>query len=137
MVRIVLVVIAGFFAWFVIWVGIEKILSAAWPAFGAFQAAFQEAIERGPRSPDFFPDTTFLIVHVLVACIVSAAAGFLAASVADEKARAPLALGFMLLAMGLAKAYMSWPLVPLWYHVIFAAILLPMAILGGRFYSSN
>jgi hypothetical protein len=43
----------------------------------------------------------------------------------------------MLLAMGLAKAYMSWPLVPLWYHVIFAAILLPMAILGGRFYSSN
>jgi heme A synthase len=90
-----------------------------------------------PARNGFFPDTTFLIVHVLVACIVSAAAGFLAASVAGEKARAPLALGFMLLAMGLAKAYMSWPLVPLWYHVIFAAILLPMAILGGRFYSSN
>ena len=31
MVRIVLGVIAGFFAWVIAWVGSEKILSAIWP----------------------------------------------------------------------------------------------------------
>jgi hypothetical protein len=27
---------------------------------------------------------------------------------------------------------MSWPYVPLWYHVVFTALLVPMTILGGR-----
>ena len=49
MVRIVLGVIAGFFAWVIVWVGSEKILSAIWPEwFGAHQLAFQAAIEHGP-----------------------------------------------------------------------------------------
>lgn len=26
----------------------------------------------------------------------------------------------------------SWPYVPVWYHVIFTALLIPMAIMGGR-----
>ena len=47
MVRIVLGVIAGFFAWAIAWFGSEKILSAIWPAFGAHQTAFQAAIENG------------------------------------------------------------------------------------------
>jgi len=46
--------------------------------------------------------------------------------------RAPLILGLLLLALGLLKAVMSWPYVPIWYHVIFTAILLPMAIIGGK-----
>ena len=44
MVRIILGVIAGFFAWAFLWFGGETILSAIWPAFGAHQAAFQAAI---------------------------------------------------------------------------------------------
>jgi hypothetical protein len=59
-------------------------------------------------------------------------AGSLAALVAGENARAPLVLGFVLLALGILKAVMSWPYVPIWYHVIFTVILLPMAILGGK-----
>ena len=41
-------------------------------------------------------------------------------------------VGILLLAMGIMKAVMSWQYVPIWYHVIFTAILLPMAIVGGR-----
>jgi hypothetical protein len=130
MVRIVLGVIAGFFAWMIVWVGIEKILSVIWPEwFGAQQLAFQGAIEHGGP---FDPDTTFLLTQIVYGSIVSLMSGFLAALIAGENTRAPLVLGFLLLTMGLLKAYMSWPYVPVWYHVIFTAMLLPMAVIGGK-----
>ncbi len=59
-------------------------------------------------------------------------AGCLAALIACENARAPLVVGCLLLALGILKAVMSWPYVPIWYHVIFTAMLLPMAIIGGK-----
>jgi hypothetical protein len=129
MVRIILGVIAGFFAWIIAWFGGEKILSAVWPEFGIHQAAFQAAIENGAS---FTPNTTMLLTHIVLASIVSVISGFLAALAAGENKRAPLFLGFLLLGLGLLKAVMSWPYVPVWYHVIFTAILLPMAILGGK-----
>lgn len=129
MLRIVLGVIAGFFGWLIVWVGSEKILAASWPAFGAHQADFQAAIENGGQ---FTADTTMLLVHIVLASIVSVISGLLAALVAGENKRAPMVLGFLLLAMGLLKAGMSWQLVPIWYHVLFTAILLPMTIVGGK-----
>ena len=129
MLRIVLGVIGGFFAWMIVWVGTEKIISAIWPAFGAHQRAFEEVIKNGG---EFTADTTMLLTHIVLASTVSLLAGFLAALIAGENKRAPLVLGFLLLALGLLKAVMSWPYVPIWYHVIFTAILLPMAIIGGK-----
>jgi uncharacterized membrane protein (DUF485 family) len=129
MVRIVLGVIAGFFAWAIVWFGSEKILSVIWPEFGAHQLAFQAAVENGGQ---FTADSSFLLMHIVLASIVSALSGFLAALIAGENTRAPLVLGFLLLAFGLLKVVMSWPYIPIWYHVIFTAILLPMAIMGGK-----
>lgn len=129
MVRIILGVIAGFFAWVIVWFGSEKILSAIWPEFGTHQRAFQAAIENGGQ---FTADTKLLLTHIVLGSIVSVLSGFLAARIAGENMRAPLVLGFLLLAMGLLKAVMSWPYVPIWYHVIFTALLLPMTILGGK-----
>ena len=129
MVRIVLGVIAGFFAWMIAWFGSEKILSAFWHGFGAHQHAFEEAIKNGGQ---FTADTTMLLTHIVLGTIVSVMSGSLAALIAGENKRAPLVLGFLLLALGLLKVVMSWPYVPIWYHVIFTAILLPMAILGGK-----
>lgn len=129
MVRIILGVVAGFFAWAIAWLGSEKILSAIWPAFGAHQAAFQAAIEHGGP---FTADTTILLIHIVLGSIVSVISGFLASLIAGENKRAALVLGFVLLAFGLLKAVMSWQYVPIWYHVIFTAILLPMTIMGGK-----
>jgi hypothetical protein len=130
MVRTVLGVIAGFFVWLIVWVGSEKILSAIWPEwFGAHQTAFQAAIEHGGQ---FTADSTILLIHIVLGSIVSVMSGFLAALIAGENKRAPLVLGVLLLAVGLLKAVMSWPYVPIWYHVIFTAILLPMTIVGGK-----
>ena len=130
MVRIVLGVIAGFFAWVIAWVGSEKILSAIWPeGFGAHQRAFEEVLKNGGQ---FTADTTMLLTHIVLALIVSVMSGSVAALIARGNTRAPLVLGFLLLAVGLLKAVMSWQYVPIWYHVIFTAILLPMAIMGGK-----
>ena len=129
MLRIVLGVIAGFFAWAILWFGGEKVLSAIWPAFGVHQAEFQAAIEHGAS---FTADSTILLIHIVLGSIVSVISGFLAALISGENKRAPLVLGFLLLALGLLKVVMSWPYVPVWYHVLFTAILIPMTIIGGK-----
>ena len=129
MLRIVLGVIAGFVSWLMVWVGSEKILSAIWPAFGVHQRAFEEAIKNGGQ---FTANTTMLLTHIVIGSIVSVMAGSLAALIARGNPRAPLVLGCLLLAVGLLKVVMSWPYVPIWYHVIFTALLIPMAIMGGK-----
>jgi len=134
MVRIILGVIVGFIAWLIVWVGVEKVLSAIWPAFGTHQAAFQTAITDGG---EFTANTTMLLTHIVLGSVVSVISGALAAVIAGGNSRAPLFVGILLLTMGVMKAVMSWPYVPIWYHIIFTAILLPMALLGGRLISSN
>lgn len=129
MARIILGVIAGFFAWLIVWIGTEKILSAIWPAFGSHQRSFEEAIKNGG---EFTADARMLLTHIVIGSVVSVMAGSLAAVVAGENARTPLIVGCLLLALGILKAVMSWPLVPIWYHIIFTAMLLPMAIIGGK-----
>jgi hypothetical protein len=129
MLRIVVGVIAGFFSWVIVWVGSEKIISAIWPAFGVHQRGFEDAIKNGGQ---FTADTRMLLTHIVLGSIISLMAGSLAALIARENTRAPLVLGLLLLAVGLLKVVMSWPYVPIWYHVIFTAILLPMAIMGGQ-----
>ena len=135
MLRIVLGVVAGFFAWVIVWFGAEKILSAILPEwYGAPQSAFQAAIENGG---EFTAETRLLLSHIVMGLIVSLVSGYLAAAVSGENSRAPLFLGFVLLIVGLLKAGMSWPYVPIWYHIIFTALLLPMAVLGGKLYSTT
>lgn len=131
MLRIVLGAIAGFVSWVIVWFGIEKLLSALLPEwYGAPQLAFQTAVEKGGGS--FTAETRLLFSHIVISSIVSVIAGTLSALIAGGNSRAPLILGFLLLALGLVKAVMSWPYVPIWYHALFTALLLPMAILGGK-----
>ena len=134
MLRIVLGVIGGFIGWMIVWIGSEKIISALWPAFGVHQKAFEEAIKNGGQ---FTADTTMLLTHIVLGSIVSVMAGALAALIAGENSKAPLFAGILLLLMGIAKAVMSWQYVPLWYHVVFTAMLLPLAILGGRLINNS
>ena len=75
MVRIVLGVIAGFFAWIIVWIGVEKILIAILPEwYGAPQLAFQHAKENGV--PQFTAETRLLLSHIVIGSIVSVLSGF-------------------------------------------------------------
>lgn len=129
MIRIVLGVIGGFIGWLILWFVSEKIISAIWPAFGVNQKAFEAALTKGGG---FTADTTMLFTHIVMGSIVSLVSGVVAALISGKNARAPIFLGFLLLAMGIMKAVMSWQYVPIWYHIIFTALLFLMAILGGK-----
>lgn len=132
MLRIVLGVIGGFIGWMVLFIGIEKIISAVWPAFGGNQKAFEDAIKNGAGSSGFTADTTMLLTQLAMGVLASLLAGYLAALVAGENSKAPLIAGCLLLLVGIAKAAMSWQYVPVWYHIVFTVMLLPMAIVGGK-----
>ena len=130
MVRVVLGVIAGFLAWSIVWVGSEKVLSAMWPEwYGAHQLAFEAAVANGGQ---FTADTTILFMNIVRGSTVSVMSGFLAALIAGERKRSPLILGVLLVAFGLLIVVLSWPYVPIWYHVIFTALLIPMMMMGGK-----
>ena len=129
MVRIMLAVITGFISWMIIWMACEKIISAIWPAFGVHQRAFEDALKNGGQ---FTGETQMLLTHIVLGSMVSLMSGCLAALIAGNNSRAPLFVGILLLVMGIAKAAMSWQYVPIWYHIIFTAMLIPMAILGGK-----
>ena len=132
MLRIVLGVIGGFIGWMIAFIGVEKIISALWPAFGVNQKAFEEAVKNGAGASGFTADTTMLLTQLVFGTAVSVMAGALAAFIAGENSKAPLIAGCLLLLMGVAKAVMSWHYVPIWYHVVFTAMLLPMVIVGGK-----
>jgi hypothetical protein len=136
MLRIVLGVVGGFIGWIIVWVGVEKILIAILPDwYGAPQLAFQKAVEKGGQN--FTAETRLLLSHLVIGSIVSVMAGALAALIAGENSRAPMIVGCLLLALGILKAVMSWQYVPIWYHVIFTAFLLPMAIAGGKMITNS
>jgi hypothetical protein len=63
-------------------------------------------------------------------------AGFIAAVVSGENKRSPLALGVLLLLFGAMVEAMAWSYLPLWYHLLFLALLIPMAVLGGKMKSN-
>lgn len=127
--------IAGFIAWSIVWLGSEKILSAIWPAwYGANQTAFEAAVAKGGQ---FTADTTILLMNIVRGSAVSVMSGFLAALIAGENRRSPLILSVMLVAFGLLIVFMSWSYIPIWYHVIFTALLIPMTYLGARLRSAG
>jgi hypothetical protein len=130
MLRVILGIVAGFIAWSILWIGSDQLLIMLSPAwYGAHQAAFEKAIF---NKAEFTPDNTILIMRLVISVIISIMSGFLAAVIANGNRNAPLGLGILLLAFGLFVQVMIWNYMPVWYHVVFLALLIPMTILGGR-----
>ena len=130
MLKIVLGVIAGFVAWTVLWLGTDQVLIMASPGwYGAHQGSFELAM--ATQQP-FTADTTILIMHLVRGAIISVMSGFLAAFIAGENRRAPLILGVLLFAFGLMVEVVAWNYLPIWYHLVFLAMLIPFTVLGGK-----
>lgn len=130
MVRIILGVVAGFIAWSILWVGGEEVLRMLSPGwYGAHQLEAEKAMFN--RS-EFTSDTTILMISLIRSIITSIVAGYLAAVIAGENNRTALILGALLLAFGLMVQIMAWNYMPVWYHIIFLILLIPMTLLGAK-----
>ena len=130
MLTIVLGVVAGFVVWSILWVGSDQVLTLASPGwYGAHQAATELALA---NRESFVADNTVMLIRLAVAAVATIMSGFLAAFIAGENRRAPLALGVILLIVGIAVQAAFWNVMPIWFHLIFLVLLLPLSILGGK-----
>lgn len=130
MVRIILGIIVGFVVWTILWLGSEQTLSSLSPDWwGAHQIAFERAAVNGES---FTVGTSILIVNMIRGAVITVISGFVAALIAGENKLSTVILGVLLLAFGLYVVAMTWSMIPVWYHVLFSAMLIPLTILGGR-----
>ena len=130
MIRIILGVVAGFIAWSILWVGSDQLLHTFSPGwYGAHQDATALAVENGVS---FTADTTILLIGLLRSAVATILSGFIAAVVAGENRRSTLVLGIILLIVGIAVQIHLLNVFPIWFHLIFWLMLIPLSILGGR-----
>ncbi len=119
MLKIILGIIAGFVVWSILWVASDAILRAVWTNYDESVAAMSFS-------------TAMLIVPLILSAVVSIISGYIAALIAGENTKSPLILGIILLIVGVLVQMSVWEQIPLWYHLTFWILLVPMTILGGK-----
>jgi hypothetical protein len=130
MVRIILGVIVGFVAWSILWGGGDEVLARVSPDwYGAQRLAFEKAAF---NKTSFDADPMILLFHLLRSVVTSLISGYLAAVVANENKRTTLILGVLLLIVGVIVQATVWNLLPIWYHLSFLVLLIPVTIAGGK-----
>ena len=130
MLRIILAIIVGFIVWSILWVGSDAIFSAISPDWGKTSADFRAAAE---NKTSFTLESSVLIILLIKSFIISIISGFAAALIARENSKSTLGLGVLLLVFGIFIQSAHWNYMPLWYHILFLLMLIPMTILGGKF----
>ena len=117
--KIILGIVAGFFVWSILWVGIDAVLKGVW-------TGYNESVEARSFSP------AMLIVPLILSAVCSIISGFVAALIARENSKSPLILGVLLLVVGIFVQMGVWKKIPLWYHLTFWVLLIPMTVFGGK-----
>ncbi len=130
MLRIILGIVVGFIVWSILWVGSDFVLMAISPGwYGKHQTEFEAAVNN--KTPFMFASIV-LIIALIRSVIFSIISGFIAALIARENTKSTLGLGILLLFFGIFMQSIFWNYAPLWYHISFLVLLIPMTILGGR-----
>ena len=117
--RVGIAVTAGVLLWGLLWnLGTAR-LAELFPA----DLAGVERIE----------STSLLLLMLAYSALLSSAVGWLAARIGGESAFiATLVLSVVNLAIGSLVQTIYWAMMPLWYHLLFLALILPATLLGGR-----
>jgi hypothetical protein len=116
--RMTMAVVAGAVVWAALWVGGTK---------GA-QAAFPETLD--PTRP--LTHTGFLLAYIAYSVVLSVLAGWVTAAVQRERPLpAVWILATLQLALGIFAEVSYWSLLPVWYHLVFLALIVPATVGGG------
>ena len=115
MLRAILAIIAGYILWTALW-------------FAGNLTIFAEATEIAGAGERY--DKAAPLVGILILSVVcSLAAGLTASLIAGRRPRARIAaliLGLLLLLTGIGVQLGVWELMPVWYHLTFLVLLLPV-----------
>lgn len=115
----ILGVVAGYIVWTVIWLGGNATLFSA----AAEQSAAGEAVTA----------IGTLAGVLLLSIVCSLVAGMVAGWLGKQNAaQAVLITGVLLVLTGIGVQASVWSLMPVWYHLSFLLLILPVAMLGAR-----
>ena len=130
MLRIILGIIVGYVVWSLIWVGSDIVFVSLFPmSYGAQFLELQAAVTEGRP---FRAAVTITVFKLALSIVCSLLAGFFAVLVAKERTKTTMILGIALLLTGIFVEASYWSYFPLWYHLPFLILLIPVTILGGR-----
>jgi hypothetical protein len=110
-------VMAGYLVWTVVFLGGSTLLRSAMA--GVHDA---EGLTRDPLA---------LVLYLVLSFAASFLAGRTTARLAGA-VRPVFILAGLLLATGIPVQIGSWDQLPVWYHLIFLGMLVPMTLAGGR-----
>ena len=116
--RMIMAVVAGAVLWAVLWLGGNQ----------AAMAAFPDALQ---------PETPITSAGVLLGLILyggvllSLLAGWTTGRIAGAMKPVWVLAGLQLL-FGIIAEVSYWSLTPVWYHVVFLVLIVPMTVMGGR-----
>ena len=115
--RNIIAVVVGYALWTVLWLGGNALF------FGetARQVEAQEPVTAGGS----------LAGIVLLSVVCSIAAGLSCAAISHSRG-ALLVLGALLLVTGIGVQSSVWALMPVWYHLLFLALLIPVVWFAGK-----
>lgn len=129
MIRILISAIIGFLVWSVLWIGSDAVFMAISPTYKEHIDSFSKALETKQAVE---MSSILLLLTLSKSFICSIIAGLVTVMIAKENLKSTLILGVFLLAFGIFIQSIYWNYLPLWYHLIFLLMLIPMSIFGGK-----
>jgi uncharacterized membrane protein len=112
-------VIAGFVLWSAFWIVSDLTLTMFSPEW--YGNGMQNAT------------TPYLLIAIVRSVFISVISGYVAAVIARQnQIQTALALGALLFAFGVFVQVSVWNKIPLWYHIIFLALLIPATWFGAK-----
>lgn len=119
MLRSILSVVVGVVVWGALWVSANLGLASGLP--GSFD---ENGITTAPG---------LLLAFLVISAVLSVLAGWLCATIANHSLMKHVTvLALIQLSIGIFVQAGVWELMPVWYHLIFLSLVVPMHLAGGR-----
>jgi hypothetical protein len=116
--RSIAALVSGYVLWTVVWLG----------GNASFRAA--GLLPGDPTQPVLAPLPLFVLIGLSLVC--SLLGGYVAGVVSRSSWKRTVALlGLSLFATGCFVQSTVWHLMPLWYHLIFLGLIIPLTLVGG------
>ena len=112
-------VAGGLVAWFLVATALNSLLRVSWPGYAQAELPMTFTL-------------AMMAARLLVGGLSSVGAGLVLAWIAKRAGIPAKVLGTVLIALFIPVHYTLWDKFPVWYHLIFLASLMPLALLGAR-----
>jgi len=109
---------AAFALWTVLWLGFTQVMTAVFP----------DVVD--PELP--LNHAGVLLGYVAYSVVISVLAGYVCAAIrGGEPMRVVWVFAVIQLVVGIGFEASYWELTPLWYHLVFLALIVPATVWGG------